>query len=190
MRLFLARALLTALSAIFVSAAATGRLGQPSRRPRHGAAGEPDEPLEPKLDAKRRHPLRPARGLVIAFAVLLVASGAAYVAYGYKVHQDRQEEVMRLTGGDPRRGEAYIVVYGCAGCHTVPGITRANGLVGPSLESVGRRVYVGGMLRNTPDNLTRWIVNPREINPQTAMPITGISPDEARDVVAYFYSMN
>jgi cytochrome c1 len=44
------------------------------------------------------------------------------------------------------------------------------------------------MLLNTPENLVRWIVDPRAVNPHTAMPVTGISAAEARDVVAYLYA--
>ena len=51
-----------------------------------------------------------------------------------------------------------------------------------------RRVYLGGAATNTPDNLIRWIVNPREIDPKTAMQVTGISTREARDIAAYLYS--
>jgi cytochrome c1 len=44
------------------------------------------------------------------------------------------------------------------------------------------------MVTNTPTNMVQWIVNPKEINPRTAMPVTGISDKQARDVAAYFYS--
>jgi cytochrome c2 len=36
--------------------------------------------------------------------------------------------------------------------------------------------------------MIRWIVNPRAVNPGTAMPVTGISPAEARHVAAYLYA--
>jgi cytochrome c2 len=81
------------------------------------------------------------------------------------------------------------VKYGCSGCHTIPGIPRANGLVGPPLNSMSGRLYVAGMLPNTPDNLVYWIFNPRQVNPKTAMPMTGISAAEARDAAAYLYSV-
>ena len=54
---------------------------------------------------------------------------------------------------------------------------------------VGRRVYIAGVVTNTPDNMVRWIVDPPSIDPQTAMPVTGISIAEARDVAAYLYSL-
>ena len=35
----------------------------------------------------------------------------------------------------------------------------------------------------------RWIVNPKQFDPRTAMPVTGISLGEARDVAAYLYRL-
>jgi cytochrome c1 len=45
------------------------------------------------------------------------------------------------------------------------------------------------MLRNTPDNLTRWVRNPQQIVPGNAMPDMGLSEAEARDVTAYLYTL-
>jgi cytochrome c len=41
---------------------------------------------------------------------------------------------------------------------------------------------------NSPDNLTRWMVSPQTFSPRSAMPATGISEAEARDVAAYLYA--
>jgi len=50
------------------------------------------------------------------------------------------------------------------------------------------RVYIAGIVPNTADNLVQWIVNPQSFSSQTAMPATGISEREARDVAAFLYS--
>jgi cytochrome c1 len=42
---------------------------------------------------------------------------------------------------------------------------------------------------NTPHNLVAFIADPRSIDPKSAMPRTGITPAEARDVAAYLYSL-
>ena len=63
----------------------------------------------------------------------------------------------------------------------------ANGLVGPPLQSLAKRVYIGSV-RNTPANLVAWIIDPRALNPNAAMPVTGISEQAARDVAAYLYA--
>ena len=49
-----------------------------------------------------------------------------------------------------KNGVAHIQRFGCGACHVVPGIRGANGLVGPPLNQIARRVYLGGVLRNTP----------------------------------------
>ena len=56
------------------------------------------------------------------------------------------------------------------------------------LADIIHRVYVGGVVTNSPDNLVRWIVSPQAFSPRSAMPATGISESEARDVAAYLYS--
>lgn len=103
--------------------------------------------------------------------------------------QHQSESVARaMTGGDPARAPLMIRRYGCAGCHTIPGIPGGDGQVGGPLKDIRHRVYVGGVLRNSADNLVRWIVAPQVFSPRTAMPATGISDAEARDVAAYLYS--
>jgi cytochrome c2 len=93
------------------------------------------------------------------------------------------------TAGSADRGRATIAMYGCGKCHTIPGIRGANGVVGPPLESVARRTYIGGNFANTPDNLTRWIMAPQTMKPKTAMPSLGLSEPQARDVVAYLETL-
>jgi cytochrome c len=122
----------------------------------------------------------------------LLAIAAAVAAYfGYQAWSDARENeavARAITGGDPRHAEAYFARYGCAGCHTIPGVSGADGEVAPPLAGLRRRVYVGGVLRNSPDNLIAWIVDPQRFSPNSAMPATGISPAEARDVAAYLYA--
>jgi cytochrome c1 len=56
------------------------------------------------------------------------------------------------------------------------------------LADIGHRVYVGGVVTNTPDNLVHWIVSPQSYSPKSAMPATGITEAEARDVATFLYS--
>jgi hypothetical protein len=66
-------------------------------------------------------------------------------------------------GGDRVRGAELIKQLGCGACHVIPGIKGAKGLVGPSLSEVGNRVYIAGVLRNTPDNMIAWLRDPQSI---------------------------
>jgi len=53
---------------------------------------------------------------------------------------------------------------------------------------LSKRVYIAGVLENRSDNLVAWIVSPQGFSPQTAMPNTGISEQEAKDLAAYLYT--
>jgi len=94
-----------------------------------------------------------------------------------------------LAGGDPDRGAADIAHYGCGACHTIPGIVGARGVVGPTLASLRSRMYIAVKLRNEPANLEHWIANPHAIDPQSAMPVLGVSQADAVDIAAYLYSL-
>ena len=93
------------------------------------------------------------------------------------------------TGGDPTHGAQVIERYGCGGCHTIPGVRGARGLVGPPLLWWSRRTFIAGELPNTPENLVRWIRAPQSVEPHTAMPALGVTDQEARDVAAYLYTL-
>jgi cytochrome c2 len=122
----------------------------------------------------------------MAGALVLALAWAAGLGLQEK---HRSESVARsMTGGNPSRAPAVIRRYGCGGCHTIPGIPGGDGQVGGPLADIIHRVYVGGVLTNSPDHLVRWIVSPQVFSPRSAMPATGISESEARDVAAYLYS--
>jgi hypothetical protein len=65
-----------------------------------------------------------------------------------------REETSHATnfGGDARRGADVISKYGCGNCHDIPKIANADGNVGPPLIHVGKRTYLAGFVRNSPDN--------------------------------------
>jgi cytochrome c2 len=94
-----------------------------------------------------------------------------------------------LTGGDPRRGRSIMSKYGCDSCHTIPGIRGANALVGPPLDRIGARMYLAGRLPNTPENMLLWIRTPQQVDPKNAMPDTGVTNEDARDIAAYLYTL-
>jgi cytochrome c oxidase assembly factor CtaG/cytochrome c2 len=91
--------------------------------------------------------------------------------------------------GDPQRGRELIRQYGCGSCHTIPGINGADALVGPPLDRMGRRIYIAGMLRNTPSNLATWVQFPQQVVPGNAMPNMGLTRTQAEDIAAYLSSL-
>ena len=94
-----------------------------------------------------------------------------------------------VAGGDDARGREFVERYGCGSCHVVPGIPSARGQVGPPLDSIARRSYLGGVLPNTAQNMIAWIRHPQKYAPKTAMPDLGVSEPEARDMTAYLYTL-
>jgi cytochrome c len=95
-----------------------------------------------------------------------------------------------VPAGDPGRGAQLINKYGCGSCHTVPGVKGADGLVGPPLTKFGSRSYIAGELVNSGPNLQRWIENPQAVEPGTAMPDLGVTPEDAQDIAAYLFTLN
>jgi len=95
----------------------------------------------------------------------------------------------QVPGGNADRGKQLIASYGCGSCHTIPGVKRATALVGPPLIHFGRRGYIAGELPNGADNLERWIQNPKGVEPGTAMPDLGVTPQDAKDIAAYLLGL-
>lgn len=120
-------------------------------------------------------------------AALLLGAALAFLS---ACNGEAERMAQRIAGGgDPSPGQRAISRYGCASCHTIPGIARADGLVGPPLSRIGSRTYIAGVLINTPENMVRWIQDPPEIDPLTAMPKLGVSDEDARDIVSYLYTL-
>ena len=122
------------------------------------------------------------RGLLLAAGLALGSSGCRDV--GDAAH------AAALTGGEPERGRVLIRQYGCGSCHTIPGITGATAVVGPPLSGIARRAYIGGVLENSPANMMMWIRDPKAIDEKTAMPRLGVTPEHARDIAAYLYTLH
>jgi cytochrome c2 len=92
-----------------------------------------------------------------------------------------------IVEGNAENGQLLLRQYGCGACHRIPGVAAADGSVGPPLAGIARRVYIAGVLPNTPQNMARWIQHPQRFEPRTAMPDLQVSPAQARDMVAYLY---
>jgi cytochrome c2 len=102
---------------------------------------------------------------------------------------DDDAAMANAIGGDPERGRAMLRKYGCQSCHSIPGVVGANGLVGPPLGGVASRSYIAGVLPNTPENMMRWIQDPKGVDSLTAMPTLGVTDADARHITAYLYTL-
>ena len=86
---------------------------------------------------------------------------------------------------DPARGKVALTQYACNACHLIPGVTGAQVHVGPPLAGIASRGLLAGQLANTPEHLVRWIREPQQVDPNTAMPTLGVDERDARDIAAY-----
>jgi cytochrome c len=103
--------------------------------------------------------------------------------------RDERFSARQVPGGRAANGRNYMAAAGCGSCHMIPGVVNARGMVGPSLEHFAQRSFIAGEVPNTAENLVRWIVNPPSIEPNTAMPVLGVTSPEARDIAAYLYQL-
>lgn len=126
---------------------------------------------------------------------LAIAAGAIALLYAGNAADKRLrgrnagEIVHADAAGDPELGRMKIREYGCGSCHAVRGVPGAAGRVGPPLNDLRGRLYLAGRLQNTTGNLEQWIRHPREMDPRTVMPDTGVTAEDARHMSAYLYSL-
>jgi cytochrome c2 len=113
----------------------------------------------------------------------------ALSACGTRVDERAFAEAAALTGGDPKAGRTKARKLGCGSCHTIPGVFGARSQVGPPLKGMRGRPNIGGVLANTPENMVRWIQDPKSVDSTTSMPGVGASERDARDIAAYLYAI-
>jgi cytochrome c len=138
---------------------------------------------------RARRPRHTGRWLAGVLVLVALSYGGMALHEAQQREDQRIRDAQHLTGGEPSRGPALRRMDGCAQCHTVPGVAGANGLVGPPLSGIANRMYVAGVVTNTPANLVQWIQNPKAIDPKTAMPVVGVSERHARHIAAYLYTL-
>jgi cytochrome c len=127
---------------------------------------------------------------VARVGLLAAALAACATAGACRDDIDYEREASLMThGGRPERGRALIQQYGCGSCHKIPGVPGATGGVGPSLKGLQTQSYIAGVMQHTPDNLVRWVRDPQGVDPRTAMPNLDVPERDARDIVAYLYTI-
>lgn len=85
------------------------------------------------------------------------------------------------------RARDLMRAHGCPACHVVPGLVGPGGVTGPPLTGMYRQVYVAGVAPNTLGALTEFLLDPQALDPRSAMPDTGLTPDEAETIAAFLY---
>ena len=130
-----------------------------------------------------------SKALVAIVAAAVVVIALVGIIYEYA----EQRSLLRMhaaaeTGGDPARGEAMFIQYGCGSCHAVKDVRTATGMVGPPLDGIALRMIIAGHLANNPQNMEKWIRDPQQVSPGTAMPDLNVGEQDARDITAFLYT--
>ena len=94
-----------------------------------------------------------------------------------------------VTKGNAKLGKEAIERYHCGACHTIPGVKGADKLAAPPLTHFAERSFIAGQLRNSEDNLVRWIRDPQAVEPGTAMPNLNVTEEDARNIAAYLTTL-
>ena len=128
--------------------------------------------------------------VVLSRTIAFIALGyASLILVSCDGSSDAERTAEVTTGGNVQQGATAITRYGCGSCHVIPGISGAAGKAGPPLTGIADRIYIAGMLRNTPPNMMHWIEDPQSVNPKTVMPNLGVTPRDAADIAGYLYTL-
>jgi cytochrome c2 len=131
-------------------------------------------------------PVRTAAAAVVGVIAAAIIAGIAVDASASR--SSLRAHAAAVTGGNPARGEAMFIQYGCGGCHGVKHVRKASGAVGPPLDGIAVRAIIAGKLSNSPDNMQKWIRDPQAVTPGTAMPDLQVGEQDARDITAFLYT--
>lgn len=130
------------------------------------------------------------RASVSMTAAQYAAMAASLPPHRHAAKAPSQAPAMRAGTGDAEAGRQAAQRYLCATCHVIPGMVSADRHVGPPLVGIGRRAYIGGVLANTPDNMVRWLKDPRQVDPLSTMPALGLGDEDARDIAAFLATLD
>ena len=133
-----------------------------------------------------RLPIRPT--LIVLGLLLLVVIVGGVLSDLVQERRQMWTHAGAISGGDPARGEAMFIEYGCGSCHGLKHVRKATGTVGPPLDGIAIRTMVAGHLDNSPENVERWIREPQAVSPGTAMPDLNVGQRDARDITAFLYT--
>ncbi len=86
-------------------------------------------------------------------------------------------------------GKQLIEKYACLACHRIPGFDGAQGSLGPSLEGITSHATIAGGAPNNVETMTAYLQNPQAVHPDATMPALGMTPEEARDITAYLFTL-
>ena len=122
-------------------------------------------------------------------ASALLAAACVCLATGCDVGSKPEPPYKDPPPNQRIKSQALLVQYQCGSCHQIPDVPSARAGIGPSLEGFGRRSYIAGEVPNSHDALSRWIVAPAALVPDTLMPSMGVAPQDAREIASYLLTL-
>jgi cytochrome c oxidase subunit 2 len=86
-------------------------------------------------------------------------------------------------------GRSAFLAQSCVNCHQVRG-TPAQGHYAPDLTHLmSRQTLASGIVKNSPENLSRWVADPQQIKPGCLMPAFGLGDQEREGIVRYLLTL-
>jgi len=87
-----------------------------------------------------------------------------------------------------QQGKQVFSSSACVGCHTIKGVSA--GQIGPDLTHFGsRKIFAGGIMAVTPENVAKWVEKPEHMKPGSRMPDLGMSGEHGKALAAYLLSL-
>ncbi|NPV06932.1 MAG: LysM peptidoglycan-binding domain-containing protein [Anaerolineae bacterium] len=88
---------------------------------------------------------------------------------------------------DPHRGAQGFEKHGCDLCHTV---VEDDSTAAISLADLPERRFLAVGAPNTPENVIRFIQDPKSVHPSATMPKLNVPEAEALDIAVYLYNLS
>jgi cytochrome c oxidase subunit 2 len=106
--------------------------------------------------------------------------------------EQQKKPALQDFGGNSAAAEGQTVFMhnACINCHTIAG-TPATGRFGPDLTHLASRdTIASGPIKNTPENLRKWIDDPNSMKPGCLMPSMHLNQHDLDVVTAYLTQLH
>jgi cytochrome c oxidase subunit 2 len=103
-------------------------------------------------------------------------------------------EAQRQSAPEPKseqekKGQHVFLTSTCVMCHTISG-TIAGARLGPTLTHIASRQFIGaGRIKNTRDDLRRWIQDAHQFKPGVRMPQNPLPSEDFQSLIDYLESL-
>jgi mono/diheme cytochrome c family protein len=120
-----------------------------------------------------------ARWAVALLVLALFFTGGSFVLAANKPPETRMDADVRAADSRTDQGKALFVSKGCITCHTHVGVVAKFDVIGgisaPDLSDIALN----------PAYLRRWLANPGDVKPGTAMPDLGLTSEEIEALTTF-----